>query len=99
VSVEVSVRGEVGDDLERVLGVLERPGRSLPAVGAVAEDGLEEDRRVTVELFPTGVRVREEGRRHHLALRVRIVLQEADARARPDLAGTPCDAGGLGANP
>src|SRR5665213_3240934 len=38
VPVEVAVSGEVGDDLEGVLGMLERARRSLPAVGAAAED-------------------------------------------------------------
>src|SRR5438445_747890 len=41
VAVQVAVGGEVADDLEGVLGVLQGPRGSLAAVGPVAKQGFE----------------------------------------------------------
>src|SRR5712692_4873186 len=48
VAVQVAVSGEVGDDLERVLRVLERPRRSLAAVGAIRQQGVQHLARVAL---------------------------------------------------
>src|SRR6266851_7689563 len=42
VAVQVAVRAEVGDDLERVLGVLEGARHAVTAVGAIAQQSLED---------------------------------------------------------
>ena len=98
-TVQVSVGGEVGDDLKGVLGVLEGARRPLPAIGAVAEDGLEDRPGVAFQILPAGVGMREERGRDHLALSVRIVLQEADRRARTSSAVAARCAFGLGTDP
>src|SRR5450759_4676364 len=62
VAMQVSIRAEVGDDLECVLGVLERPRRALAAVGPIAQQGLEDLRRVTALLLEARVGVWEQRR-------------------------------------
>ncbi len=97
--VQVAVRGEVGDDLERVLGVLEGSRRALPAIATVAEHRFEEGGGIAFELLPACVRQREEGGGDHLALSVGIVLEQGDAWARPATAATGSHSRRLQTNP
>ena len=78
--VEVAVGGKVGNDLERVGGVLERPGRPLAAIRPIAEHGVENRLDITQLLLEGQVRMRKERGCDDLPLRVRIKFHKPDRR-------------------
>src|SRR5712692_267248 len=82
VAVQVAVGGEVGDDLERVLRVLERPRRSLAAVGAIRQYGVQHLARVALQILPALIRIRKQRRGDHLSFGIDVMLDEADRRPR-----------------
>src|SRR5260370_631651 len=77
VAVEVAVGGEVGDDLECALSVLEGARGPLAAIRAIREQTLEHPARARVQVLPPGVGIGKQGRRHHLSLGVWIVFEQA----------------------
>ena len=79
VAVEVSVGGEIGDDLELVLGVLQGPGDALAAVGPVGEQRVEHRGGIARLLLKRLVRIRKQRRRDDLSLGVPVVVDEHDA--------------------
>ena len=75
VAVQVTVGGEVGHDLERVLRVLQGAGRALPAVGAVREERLQHLSRIRVQVFQARIGMRKQRRGDDLPLGIRVVLE------------------------
>ena len=79
-AVEIPICREVGDDLERILGVLQGSRRSLAPVGAIRKQSFEHRAGVCMQLLPPSIGVREKCRRDHLAFCLRVVFEQANHR-------------------
>ncbi len=72
VPVQVAVGAEVGDDLKGVHRVLQCARHALAAVGAVAQERLQDLRRVAARLLEAPVGMREQRGGHDFPLGVRV---------------------------